>query len=92
MTPQEKHDKFVEAAKRVFSRKDNFSCNAVSMVFNGDRIPSEWSNKYRDAFVPKNKSFLVEVCRGADHDDRKERELRVMLLLFAAQMARTGDL
>ena len=92
MTPQEKHDKFVGAAKRVFSRKEDFSCNAVNMVFNGDRIQSEWSNKYRDAFVPKNKSFLVEVCIGADHDYHKERELRVMLLLFAAQMARTGDL
>ena len=92
MTPQEKHDKFVEAAKRVFSRKNDFSCTAVSMVFNGDRISSEWSNKYRDAFVPKNKSFLAEIRMDADHDDHKERELRVMLLLFAAQMARTGDL
>ena len=92
MTPQEKHDKFVEAAKRVFSRKDDFSCHAVSMVFNGDRITTEWSNKYRNAFVPKDKSFLNEVCIGADHDYHKERELRVMLLLFAAQMARTGDL
>ena len=93
VTPQQKHDKFVEAAMMIDCGSEEFSCYAVDYIFTGKLIRSDHSRNYEDTMCHGgDASFLTSVMESVGICPDRMRELRVMLLLFAAQMARTGDL
>ena len=98
MTPQEKHDKFVEAAMMIDCGEEEFSCLAVDHVFSEEHLTALFttSRKYKQ-YLGENGdggygSFLDAVIETCHFDQKVMSDFRVMLLLFAAQMARTGDL
>lgn len=82
-----KYEKYLEAAERIDADESFFSCCAVSRcgldhrgyaeMFSAEDGCSLWSGQLEYAY-----HFIAKDIKAH----------RVMMLLFAAQMARTGDL
>lgn len=82
-----KYEKYLEAAERIDAEESFFSCSAVyqcgldyrgyAKIFSAEDGCSLWSGQLEDAYHFRAKDIKAH---------------RVMMLLFAAQMARTGDL
>jgi hypothetical protein len=89
------------AAANIADGTDEFSCHAITRVELGDvRANSAAVSVFRAAFMPtREESFEYGTNLTISHygawlgssNCEVDKEFRVLALLFASQMARTGD-